>query len=69
VVQSVAETKGRTPKLASANLGAQRSPNKNSTTETSLKKSIEGSSKAMMMPIVVRTDTPAATAKPPRTNP
>jgi hypothetical protein len=67
VVQAVAVTRGITPKDGSANLGAQRVPNKNSKTGTSRKKSIEGSSSAMMIPTVITTVMKAASLRINRT--
>src|SRR5215211_932074 len=56
VVHSVPVTSGRTPKLFSAKVGAQRVPPRNSPRLTWRKKSNAGTSSATTMPIVMNTD-------------
>ena len=61
VMTMVAVTSGSTPYEASANSGAHLVPVKNSVNETDWKNSTVGTTMAMRMPIVVATDTRAAT--------
>jgi hypothetical protein len=63
----VPTSSGRTPNDAGSKSGAHRSPEKKSTIETSRKNSIDGSSRAMMIPIVVATETSAQRARSPLT--
>ena len=63
VITRVAETSGQTPKDGSAALGAHLVLPKNSRTGTSAKNSRAGRRRATMMPIVVATETKAASIR------
>ena len=63
MTENVPARSGRTPNDAGSKSGAQRSPVKKSTIETSRKNSIAGTTSAMTMPTVVRTETRAQRAR------